>query len=143
MGQGRFKLREGKVVDEAIDGEVIIIQLERGTYFSLGGSGEEIWQLFRAGYDELGAAEILRERYPEQAGEIEPALGALVATMLEEGVLERDDEPGAPSAPADASPGDGRFEEPKLERYDDMQDFLLLDPIHEVHETGWPKPGPG
>jgi hypothetical protein len=28
---------------------------------------------------------------------------------------------------------------PTLERYEDMQDLLLLDPIHEVDVTGWPK----
>jgi hypothetical protein len=30
------------------------------------------------------------------------------------------------------------FEAPVLNRYTDMQDLLLLDPIHEVDETGWP-----
>ncbi|CAN5610249.1 PqqD family protein [soil metagenome] len=142
MSQGRFKLREGKVVDEAIDGEVIIIQLERGTYFSLGGSGEEIWELFRSGHDELTAASVMRGRYPDQAEEIGPSIQGLVSRMLEEQVLERDEVPGEATASADDAPREGRFEKPKLERYDDMQDFLLLDPIHEVHETGWPKPGP-
>lgn len=29
-----------------------------------------------------------------------------------------------------------------LRAYADMEDLLLLDPIHEVHETGWPnQPG--
>jgi hypothetical protein len=30
------------------------------------------------------------------------------------------------------------FEPPVLEQYTDMQDLLLLDPIHEVDEQGWP-----
>ena len=25
-----------------------------------------------------------------------------------------------------------------LHRYTDMADFMLVDPIHEVEETGWP-----
>jgi hypothetical protein len=25
-----------------------------------------------------------------------------------------------------------------LSRFDDMQEMLLLDPIHDVAETGWP-----
>ena len=25
-----------------------------------------------------------------------------------------------------------------MEKYDDMQELLLLDPIHEVDEAGWP-----
>jgi hypothetical protein len=26
-----------------------------------------------------------------------------------------------------------------LERYTDMQELLLLDPIHDVDQTGWPR----
>lgn len=32
------------------------------------------------------------------------------------------------------------FEEPIFHKYTDMEDLLLLDPIHDVDETGWPKP---
>jgi hypothetical protein len=35
------------------------------------------------------------------------------------------------------------FTQPVLEVYTDMQDLLLLDPIHEVdEEAGWPSPKP-
>ncbi len=32
------------------------------------------------------------------------------------------------------------FQIPVLDVYSDMQDLLLLDPIHDVDETGWPTP---
>ena len=143
MNAGSFRLKPGKVVDETIDGEVIIIQLELGTYFSLGGSGAEVWELLRAGHGQASVAETLRARYPGQAQEIEPAIASLLDQLVSEQVIEPD--PDAPAAAVSAQGGvaDGGFEPPALERYDDMQDFLLLDPIHEVHETGWPKPGLG
>jgi hypothetical protein len=28
--------------------------------------------------------------------------------------------------------------QPSFEKYSDMQEMLLLDPIHEVSEAGWP-----
>jgi hypothetical protein len=31
------------------------------------------------------------------------------------------------------------FEKPILEKHSDMQDFLLVDPIHEIDYTEWPK----
>ena len=31
------------------------------------------------------------------------------------------------------------YEPPVIECYPDMQELLLLDPIHEVDETGWPR----
>ena len=30
------------------------------------------------------------------------------------------------------------FEAPILNKYNDMQELLLLDPIHDVDEAGWP-----
>ena len=27
---------------------------------------------------------------------------------------------------------------PAVQKYDDLEDLLLLDPIHEVDEAGWP-----
>ena len=43
------------------------------------------------------------------------------------------------SAPADAA---RVFEAPRLEKYTDMQDLVLLDPVHEVDEQGWPQQRP-
>ena len=34
--------------------------------------------------------------------------------------------------------GGGPFEPPSLETFTDMRDLLLLDPIHEVTDAGWP-----
>jgi hypothetical protein len=34
------------------------------------------------------------------------------------------------------------FNAPVLNKYTDMQDLLLLDPIHEVDATGWPSTKP-
>jgi hypothetical protein len=30
------------------------------------------------------------------------------------------------------------FQPPTLRKYTDMQDLLLIDPIHEVDDLGWP-----
>jgi hypothetical protein len=41
--------------------------------------------------------------------------------------------PTPPSAPKE------RFEEPALEGFTDLEDLLLLDPVHEVEPSrGWP-----
>ena len=31
---------------------------------------------------------------------------------------------------------------PALERFTDMEDLLLLDPVHDVEEMGWPHVNP-
>ena len=40
----------------------------------------------------------------------------------------------SPSGP----PGSATFEAPTLDRFDDLQGLLLIDPIHDVGDAGWP-----
>ena len=44
----------------------------------------------------------------------------------------------APSPPASNGGSASADVEPQLSSYTDMQELLLLDPIHEVDESGWP-----
>ena len=40
-------------------------------------------------------------------------------------------------------PNNGQvFSPPVVEKYTDMQDLVLLDPVHEVDERGWPHAKP-
>jgi hypothetical protein len=32
----------------------------------------------------------------------------------------------------------GEYRSPAIERFDDLEELLVLDPIHEVDEAGWP-----
>jgi hypothetical protein len=31
-----------------------------------------------------------------------------------------------------------QYQAPTIERFDDLEELLVLDPIHEVDEAGWP-----
>jgi hypothetical protein len=42
------------------------------------------------------------------------------------------------SAAAEPDVADVTFVPPKLEKYTDMQDIILLDPVHQVDNRGWP-----
>jgi hypothetical protein len=68
-----------------------------------------------------------------------PSVQELLDQMLREGLIV----PGAGPAPSPssvASPATKKaFEPPTLAVYTDMQELLLLDPIHDVDETGWPQ----
>jgi hypothetical protein len=44
-------------------------------------------------------------------------------------------EPDAAKLPAE-------FARPVLSQYDDVAEMLLLDPVHDVGEAGWPQPAP-
>ena len=142
----RFELDSRRVVHETIDGEVILIHMETGFYYSLEGSGSEIWDALVAGGATDQIAGSLRRRYVAPPGVIEDSVSAIAEELHRERLLDRADLPptnGAmPGAPA---PGSGdtttaleEFRTPVLHRYTDMADFMLVDPIHEVEDSGWP-----
>lgn len=132
-----------KVVHETIDGEVILIQLETGNYYSLGGSGAEIWALLREGRSTEQIAERLRGSFDAPPGQVEDVVERLTIALVAEGLLEQGgDGPTVTILPNGEVRERVPFVEPSLEKYTDMQDFLLVDPIHEVGEAGWPHTQP-
>ncbi len=136
---GHFQVDSRKVVHETIDGETIVIHLETGTYYSLAGSGPEIWELLADGKSAGEVVRHLEATYSADPGVIEETTGELVRELCAEELLERVSgngaHAGAPGEPAADAAG---YEPPRLQKYTDMQYFLLLDPVHEVEEAGWP-----
>lgn len=140
MSESRFRIGP-EIVHEAVDGEVIAIDLADGSYYSLAGSGPAIWEMLGGGASETEIAIGLEARFDAGGSDIAAAASALLGQLREYGLIVASDEGtavGAPPAPsaAEKSP----FEAPRLERYNDMKDYFLLDPIHEVDTAGWPRP---
>jgi hypothetical protein len=128
------------VVHETISGETILIHLRTGTYYSLDGIGSELWQLLAAGAtrDQILASAI--RRYEGDPDAIELGLSGLIDELVREDLLTGGIPPGGDGARAPELP-EGRvpFAVPVLQAYTDMQEFMLVDPIHEVDEVaGWP-----
>jgi hypothetical protein len=132
-----FTVDGGRVVHETIDGETILIALDTGTYYSLTGSGPEMWALLCGGHPVGVACQALAERYPGHAEQAQVELRRLAQELESEGLLLAGEvaSPQQLSAPST----DGSFTPPTLHRYTDMEYFLRLDPIHEVDPAkGWP-----
>ncbi len=135
-GDARFTTNSRRVIHEEVDGEVIVIQLEDGNYYSLTGIGAEAWPLLVAGRSPAEAAAALTSDTESAAQQLRELTSELVAEHLLE-PLPAGDEPAA-AAPASPDPPKPAFQPPRLEKFSDMQDYLLIDPIHEVDEPGWP-----
>jgi hypothetical protein len=67
------------------------------------------------------------------------AVNDFMDRLLAENLIQVDtlEEPLPAAIPAQLTYPD-IFTAPALEKYNDMQDLLLLDPIHETDEQGWP-----
>lgn len=130
-----------RVVRETFDDEVIIINLDSGSYYSLDEVGARIWGLLEEGATEQRIAQRMALAYDGDHDDIHAAVRALLcqlraeALIVDGGLAFPMPERAADAAPALTRP---RFTAPSLSVYIDMQDLLLLDPIHEVDAVGWP-----
>jgi Coenzyme PQQ synthesis protein D (PqqD) len=133
----RFRVNSPEVISETIQGETIVINLTTGTYYSLPGSGAEIWEAVAAAatVDEIAGA--LEARYDAPLAELTAGVSDLVEELLSEQLIVATD---ATSSDLAVEPLEPRlaFEKPALGKYTDMQDLVLLDPVHEVDDRGWP-----
>ncbi len=134
-----YRVREPDVVHETIDGETVIVNLSTGNYYSLQGVGADVWALMVAGAPAHHIAAGIGQRYEGDRAQIEAGVGGLLARLVAEGLIipgeSLNSEPAALGATDGVRPP---FTVPVLEAHQDMQDLLLLDPIHDVDETGWP-----
>ncbi len=139
MSESRFRIGP-EIVHETVDGEVIAIDLANGSYYSLAGSGPAIWELLAHGVSEAEIGAALVERFEAEDGEIGTAVSVLLGQLQENGLIVSDAETATGPPAVAGSDEKAPFEAPRLERYTDMKDYFLLDPIHEVDTAGWPRP---
>lgn len=139
----RYQLNVQSIVAEELDGEVIAIDMSSGVYYSMSGWAAWVWSALAAGATPTEVASILSERASTHAAsDSEEAVEAFLDQLRSEGLLAERGEDRAPDplpdTPAGADAGDLR-----VERYTDMEDLILLDPVHDVDTAaGWPKPAP-
>lgn len=139
----RLRVNTPNVVHETIDGEAILLDLKTGSYFSLDGSGAIIWEFIDKTGDWKQAITLLTAGNPDKSALVSASVTGFVEELVKEGLLVK--------ANHEISAGDagllisqlagfaGNFKPPLVNKYTDMQDLLLLDPIHEVDEKGWPE----
>src|ERR1017187_1474246 len=124
-----LRLNRPKVICETFEDEVVAINLETGTYFGMCGTAKEVWSLIEGEVPVDGMVAHLAERYTKQPQEIAADLELFTNSLLAHGLVTS--EPTGGGVPATALNGlAGSWEAPKLTVYEDMQDLLLLDPIH-------------
>lgn len=138
-----YQINAPHVIGEVIDDEAIVVNLDSGAYYSLRGTGAFIWELLASGANDTHIVDALASAYDAPVDTIRPALSALFAELEAEQLVTRAAQPAGeePSVAARLPAGGGPpFTPPVLEKFTDMADLLLLDPIHDVDAGGWPQP---
>lgn len=140
-----YRINQPAVIAEVIDGEAIIVNLDSGAYYSLRDSACAIWELVAQQMTIPQVVQTLATRYAGPQEAIAAGVTALVEQMLAEQIIlpaAAESSSGSPALPPNGAGDLPPFQPPALEKFTDMADLLLLDPIHEVDAMGWPHPAP-
>lgn len=126
-----YVLAGANIAFEVFDGDVIVLDMDNGKYYSFSDGGSAAWMALVAGVaprDMIGSS---------SHGE---ALPGFVERLRDHGLIET--KPGlapAPLGPDVIAALSGAKEVPDFTVFDDMADLFVADPIHDVEEPhGWP-----
>lgn len=138
----RYRVNSPQVINETIDGEAIMINLATGAYYSLDRVGGDVWTILEQGAAPDDVVTALQAKYDGSTDEMSTGVRTLLDQLAaEELIVEADDAGGA--VPSLEAEGDKvPFSPPRLDKFTDMQDLILLDPVHEVDSRGWPHAAP-
>ena len=131
-----YALNEEKMFADVTDGIAIIINSETGIYYGMNGLGTAVYENLANGASTEAIIASLKS-LPGAPADIEERLNSFVASMLEnELIIAAADG----NSDVDISADVAKESEFVLEvsEYNDAQELLLADPIHEVkEEEGW------
>lgn len=136
-----YRINTPHVISEIIDGEAVILNFESGSYYSLNESGMAVWEKLQLGRSGNTILLDLQKRYGTDQDSIKADLAELLETLLAEQLIVTAPATEAAIENTQESPPIP-YTKPALEKFTDLQELLLLDPIHDVDESGWPHHSP-
>jgi Coenzyme PQQ synthesis protein D (PqqD) len=142
ISEHRYRANRPQVVDEIVDDEALLIDLTTGAYFSATGAGAVAWNGAAAGKSAEEIAAGLVEQFSIEEADAQRDVAAFLGELVAEGLLV-EDPARTPDAAGDVPVTTTRgYQAPVLEKYTDLSDLILLDPVHDVSEAGWPQRQP-
>lgn len=131
-----YKLNDEKMFADITDGIAIIINSETGIYYGMNSFATNVYENIVAGAN----IESIRAKIKELAGlpvDFDDNFTMFINAMIDKKILIKTDE-----NVADVNIDENLAKEDnyilELKEYNDAQELLLADPIHEVkEETGW------
>lgn len=130
-----YILNDAKMFSDIADGIAIVINSETGIYYGMNGFGTNVFENMLNGADTAAILAAMKA-LPAAPEEMEIRLNDFVAILLDKELILPADAQGEVNLDAAIAQSDNFVLEVK--EYNDAQELLLADPIHEVKEdTGW------
>ena len=137
----RFSINDDDIVFEAYQDETVLLNLKTGTYYTLDRVGASFLQAMLSSSSLERAEEILVDHYDEAVDKVRSYLHEFVEELRgEELIMPVEASSTGDEAAVEMTNWPTSLTLPKMEKYSDVEDLLLIDPVHEVKEEGWPEP---
>lgn len=139
----RYTTNAPRIIHETIDDDTVVIDTETGIYYSITGCGYLFLPVLDHGADADSLMAGLSAAYRMDPDDLRPVVDDFLARLLAESlIVPVPAEPVTESTAADTTlpfPANlASYAPPAMEKFTDMHELLLMDPIHEVSDAGWP-----
>jgi len=134
-----FVLKNKDIIYENFDGEMVVVNLEQGIYYSLNKTASVIWALIVKQYTVEDIVKNINKKC--NIINIENIISDFINELIIENLIIESNK----TQQADVSILNlemDSFTKPAFQKFDDMQELLMLDVIHDVDESGWPSGKP-
>lgn len=139
-----FRINTPTVAHQHIDGEAVLIHFDSGCYYSTDKLGAEILALLDGSNDLAAVVDCVAKRRGLAGAAVHDTVVRFVNELFDEELIaaapatQTGQRQASTAVEPGTTAGTASIERPVLEKYTDLQDLLLLDPIHDTDEAGWP-----
>ena len=140
-----FKVKTPNVIFEIYENEIVLINLDNGNYYSITDTAAEIFDFMIQDSSKDEIINKIINKYEGEIAEIVSSIDTFLEDLLKDDLIIQEEKnigdvpfQNEETKTWNSEQEKSLFKPPVLNRYTDMQDLLLLDPVHEVDETGWP-----
>ena len=134
----RYAKFDNNILSDVFGEEVVLVNLDSGMYYSLRGSATQIWiRLF----NQYSLFEILAELiqiYQVTENQLIDDINLFVTQLLELKIIKTANDAVRKEIDFISKDVLIDYSTPVVEIFSDMQEILLLDPVHDVDKSGWP-----
>jgi len=131
-----YQMRQNQVTFERIDGELIIISMDSGKYFSATGSAADVFYLIEK-QTQLDKFHQILTRY-FSSGVDQSDIDSLIELAIKEDLIENCPTVNQTSVDLPMDYERTFWSTPNLIEFSDLQDLILVDPVHDTSLKGWP-----
>lgn len=134
----RYAKFDNNILSDVFGEEVVLVNLDSGMYYSLRGSATQIWIRLFNQYSLIEILADLIQIYQVTENQLIADINLFVTQLLELKIIKTATD--AEKKKIDFIPKDVLidYSTPVVEIFSDMQEILLLDPVHDVDKSGWP-----